>query len=461
METSTNLTFSPGFKRLLSVIAALIGVIGIKRIVESFFAPEIYRKDFIQEYLMAKAILKGVNPYLPLPDLASLCLSVADYNNVANYNVLKHPTPHSPVVGLLSLPLGFLSYEKAAIVWLVFELACLLIAICLVLRWWGKPFKAATAVALLGIALGWMPVIEDLWLGQLGACLLPLLLGAWLALRAERNVLGGALLGGVIALKLMAWPIVIFLALRRKWGGVVAAVVVAVVTNLLAMAALGVNCVKNYYFNIGPQIAAAYRSHDCNYSSWTLGERLFAGYGYHFAVPPLWPSATLASIGAYVVPSVILLFGLALALRASNFDTAFGLLIGVGILVNPVAWTHYLILAAIPIAIIARRLWEMGFPKRMSYLAFCLWLPSMVNNGGLAHFALLFTILTTPEGVHVIPAAAGLLTLIPAVALIGLLWLVWRLDRAPQGRGATGSELNRLSDRTDTTLGIAVEGYRI
>ena len=72
METnaSLKLTLSPGFKRLLLLLAALNGLVGIKRIIESFLAPDIYRKDFVSGYLMAKAMLNGVNPYLPLPELA-------------------------------------------------------------------------------------------------------------------------------------------------------------------------------------------------------------------------------------------------------------------------------------------------------------------------------------------------------------------------------------------------------
>src|SRR5262249_62111906 len=106
-------------------------------------------------------------------------------------------TPSPPVVGLLSLPFGFLSYQAAAVVWLIFELACLLGSVLLLSRWWGKPIKAGTTAALFGVALGWAPIVEELWLGQLSSCLLLLLLGAWHTLRDERTLKGGAMLGGL------------------------------------------------------------------------------------------------------------------------------------------------------------------------------------------------------------------------------------------------------------------------
>jgi len=433
MKASSNLTFSPGFKRLLFVIAAFSGLIGIKRIVESFFPPEIYKKDFIQEYLMAKAILEGVNPYLPLPDLAGIWMSYADYNE------LKHPTPHPPFVGLLGLPFGYLSYEKASIAWLIFELICLLAVILLILRWWGKPAKAATMAILLLIALGWIPVIEDLWFGQLTICLLLLLVGAWLSLREEKNLLGGALLGGLIALKLMAGPIVIFLALRRKWSVVFSAGAVVVAANLLAAGVLGTNCVKYYYLEVCPLLASIYRSHDVNYSSWTIGERFFAEFGKNFVAPPLFSSAYLAWLFTYLIPAAVLLLGLRLALKVEHFDTAFGLLVGVAILVSPIAWTHYLILISIPMMIIAQRLWLLGLPRRMSYLVFCLWLLISIAGTAYSYIARLVISHITPGGFPVVTFVAGLVTLIPAVALSGLLWIVWRLDhvKTPQNDEVT------------------------
>jgi hypothetical protein len=34
----------------------------------------------------------------------------------------------------------------------------------------------------------------------------------------------------------------------------------------------------------------------------------------------------------------------------------------------------------------------------------------------------------TPDGLPIVPFAAGLITLIPAMALTGLLWTLWRSD---------------------------------
>lgn len=424
MKTTAKLQFSPGFKRLLLILGLLNGVLGVRQIVSSLAAPAVYQKDFLSPYLMAKAISHGVNPYLPLHELASVWLSHA------NYERFKHPTPHPPLVGLFSVPLGFLSYETAATIWLLLELLCLTAALAYFVRWWGAPLKASTLACLLLVALGWLPVIEDLWFGQFGACLLLLLLGAWHALRNDKQIWGGVMLGGLIALKLTAWPVVIYLMLRRQWRSVFSAGAIVLLAHLLAVAVMGWQPVKDCYVSAGPQVAALYRSFEFNYSAWTVGQRVFAGIGDQVWIPPLWPSGALASLCMLVVPVALLLTGLTMALRAASFDTAFSFLVGVGILVNPVAWPHYLLWVSIPLAVMARQLWLNGWPRRMSYFAFgCLLaMTSATAIYGLAVNWLLAQ--TAPRGTLVVPFAVGTLTFVPALALLALLAGLWRLERA-------------------------------
>src|SRR5262245_10385641 len=207
----------PDLKTLLLLLAAFNGFMGILVVKGSFSSPEIYVKDFAQEYLMAKAILSGVNPYLPVPELARIWLPESDYHTI------KHPSLHPPIAGLLCLPLGLLSYRQASLIWLAFELICLTAAILLILRWLSQPMKPLFVVTALFLALGFTPVMYELKYGQLNACMLVLLIGSWLTLRSGKEWTGGTLLGAVIALKWIAWPIILFLMLRRRWKSVIAA----------------------------------------------------------------------------------------------------------------------------------------------------------------------------------------------------------------------------------------------
>ncbi len=432
MQDTTRLTISPGFRRVLLWLALGNCLVGVMRVVGSFQAPDIYRKDFISVYLLANATRHGINPYLPLPTLTEKWLGYA------NYHSLRHPSPHPPLVALGGLPLSWLSYESAAVVWLMFELFCLLASLWLLLRWWQPPVTKKRLAILSLMLLGWAPLVEDLWYGQFSTSLLLLLLGAWWALRQGKDALGGALLGGMVALKLTAWPIVLFLLVRRCWRGVLSAGAVAALANLLAVAVLGWDCVRDYYLKIGPSVGALYRLHDTNYSTWTIGQRLFADFGYNLSLSSPWPSPFLAQLTTVLIPLAVLAGALWLARKATHFDTAFALLTGVSILVSPIAWTHYLLLAVVPLAVLLRRLQTEGWPRRESYAAFCCTLLFSLPVTMYSNLSVLFARGATADGTPIVPFAAGWFTLMPGIALSGLLYLLWRTERqrAPQPAAA-------------------------
>jgi hypothetical protein len=435
-------TFSPGFRRMLPFILIIFTLNGGRRILESFQPPDLYRKDFIQEYLMAKAILEGVNPYLPLPDLIDRWIGV-------NKTALLHPTPHPPIVGILSLPLGFLDYRSAALTWLGIELLCLTGAIILLMEWWGARITTVRLVIALGAALGWMPVIEELWLGQFSAMLLLLLLAAWSALRKEQDGKAGAFLGLMLALKFSGWPLLLFLLIRRRWNAVIAAGIVFLLANLIPLFCLGIQCVSEYYLKVAPLISEIYRHHEGNLSAWTIGQRVFNGFGVNMYLQPLVASSLLTKAATILIPIGALLSGLWLALKAKSFDTAVGIMTIIGIWINPISWTHYLVLSAIPSAIIAKRLSCEGWPKDRCYRLIGILLSFTIAISTYLALAGHFTNQSTPDGLPVVPFAAGLLILIPVAGLGGLLWMIWRSDqtetRTEPGYATTGRRIAAFS----------------
>ena len=60
----------------------------------------------------------------------------------------------------------------------------------------------------------------------------------------------------------------------------------------------------------GPQISALYRTHDANFSAWTVGQRLFGEAGFNFVMTPLWSAPLLAKALNLLVPLLILNAGL-------------------------------------------------------------------------------------------------------------------------------------------------------
>lgn len=420
--------FSPGFRRLLPLLSLLFAISGIAKIADSFTSAGLRQKDFLSPYLMARAIHDGRNPYQPMPDLART------YLNLSEFTEYEHMTPHTPFMGMLLSPFGLLDYKTAALLWAIVEIACLLGALALLCRWWDGNSSLSRIALLSGFAIGWLPVFDDLWSGQIGLLILLLFTGAWLALRGGNDEKGGALLGALFALKLMAWPLLFFLLLRRRWRALVAASAVVILVHLAAMVVMGVDPVAECYLRAGPQVAKLYRTHTMNLSAWTWGQRLFGDWGWAIHTAPLRRSQSLASALTYLAPFFVAVASIVTALRARSFDAAFSILLLAGMVLNPVGWQHYFALALIPIFIVAKKGWD-GELSRRDILLICMSvIPLSIGQFMYLLLASLFSSGTASDGVLIIPWWAGMITLVPVAGLIGLGCALLQAEQARSGR---------------------------
>lgn len=407
-------------KVLLLVFACCFSLAGIAITSQFLATPE--KKDLRQGYLLAQAMAHGVDPYLPSPELGKLWLPELPFIG------LPHPTPHPFAVGWLCLPLTPLRFEQAAIVWLLFQLVCLAISILLLLRIFGLALGRWQITAIYFLVLGWWPLILELSWGQLNLCLLVLFLGAWQALRQGKDGLGGILLGSLLLVKLVGWPIVLWLALQRRWRGVWAAGLFWAGAHMLAVGLHGWGMVQDYYTKVGPQVSAIYRVFLVNISVWTIGQRLFGQFGQSLASPPLWESPLLVKALTLLAPAVVLALALRAALRVRHFDTAIVLLMGISPVLNPIAWQHCFLLTTPALALLLHRLYILHWPRRMTFVVVLLVIAISVPHTDYIDFAELFNQGSNAKGQAPVPALPALLTLAPLVALCFLLWLLARLD---------------------------------
>ncbi len=282
------------------------------------------------------------------------------------------------------------------------------------------------------VAISTSPVWTDLILGQLMIPLLLLLSGSWLSLKQSKDRRAGALLGLSLALKLMGLPILLFLAIRRRWGAVLPAVVTVAVANLFCVPLMGLSPVLKYYFNVSGMMFPLYRAAASNISLWTIGWRLFDGTGSPVIVllqaPPLIHAPATAALVSVALPVVVLAVVLIAALQTRDQSSAFGMLICLSILIHPIAWNHYLVLMAIPVLVAARRLSERGFPSPQFILLLCLGLilglpPEQINQAQLH-----FTQHLLPNGEAFVTFAGSLLGLSYTIAVVAVVWFLKRLD---------------------------------
>lgn len=420
------------FRTLFLIALALLALASLRFSAETLVGENIYYKDFMQEYFLVRASLDHLDPYQPFEDLAGY------YLGGRAQMILPHPTPHPPPVAVFGLPLGFLSYETAARAWYFLELACVGLSVYLALGWLGKrPSFLLTAFITL-LVCAWRPLMEDLSWGQFGTILLILMTGAWQALRARKDLLGGFLLGCALALKLFAWPVAIYLLVRRNWRALGAAAATGLAANLAAGLLMGFDRLLLYYTRVSAQVTVIYRAHEGNFSLWTVGWRLFDGTGSPnlsaISAPALFPSPLLARLVWVGLPLAALLVGLWMACRVRDFDSAFAILVGLSIVDSPVVWIHYFILAAIPLLVLGRRLAQLDFPQGKSLAAFAMALLITYPRQYIVPWMQRFQLAPGTSQVLQVSFWTSLVTLIPTVLILGITWLVWRLDTTAPAR---------------------------
>ena len=327
-----------------------------------------------------------------------------------------------------------MSYEHAPVVWFFFELICLSVSVVLLLRWLGLEKRGTLASLSALLILVWTPIAYELIFGQLTALLFFLMVGAWQALRSGKDIRGGVFLGTAVAVKLMPWPLIIFLMLRRKWRAACAAITTTIVANVAVATLIGFDRMAHYYLKIGSSVSELYHAYSWNISLWTIGWRVFDGTGSQVIdgvnAPPLFNVPAIAPFISIALSFTVLLFGLAFAFKARNFDTSFGIVVCLMILVSPAAWNHYLIITLIPFVVVVQNLSFLNWPGKETYITLCIFISFFIPSHGLHKLISLLAGNVIGGGlVQTCTFIVSLVSLLPTIALLGLLWLVWRLDR--------------------------------
>jgi len=414
-------------RTLLLLIVVLAGLFQLGLTLRSLTVPDVYRKDFIQEYLLARAVVAHADPYLPVSTLADQFLGVLPVP------VFPHATPHPPPVALFTLPLALVRYETAATLWLAFELFCLCGSAWLLVACIQRRSSWGTLVLLTAATVAWAPVYVGLVVGQLMTLLLLLLSGCWLALRRNKQRLAGALLGLTLALKLMGIPLLLFFVVSKRWRTVVSAVVTAGCVNLVSIFLIGFDRVISYYLTVSGALFPLYRSAVHNISLWSIGWRLFDGTGspvdLSIKAPPLAHAPVVAALVSAIVPIAFLSIGIAMALRCRNTDTSFGILVAASVLFHPVAWSHYLVLMAIPMVVAIQQLEKLKFPGRECFILLGVMLVLGIPSLQLHDFQVSFGELQK-SGATAVPFIVGLFGLVYSIGILILISLLWYFDQS-------------------------------
>ena len=248
-----------------------------------------------------------------------------------------NPAVYPPLFVVLSVPLALLPVGVAAWVWSAVLAGCVAAALRIVgVRDWRCYM----------VALSWPAVLHGLLWGNLSLVLLVPVAVAWRY--RHRAVVAGTAVGFAIAAKLFVWPLVIWLALTRRFRAAAVAVVSTAALVLGAWALVGFDGLRRY-----PDLLRVTQDF---YAERSLS---FSGFAAMLGAPSR--VVTLAPVLAGIV-----LVGLAVVVvrRPDGDRRAFAALVGACSVASPIVWPNYLALLIVPIAATWPRLgpaWLAGY----------------------------------------------------------------------------------------------------
>jgi Glycosyltransferase family 87 len=259
----------------------------------------------------ARAVLHGHSPYAHM--------TTSYFRSHSNSYLLP------PLFAELAVPLGALPFGVAFGIWTGLSVAAFIAALYLV----GLRSKLCFALALLSF-----PLLDNLVLGQLSAFMA---LGYALVWHyRNRRYLPGVVVAFLIVLKLLAWPLLIWLAVSKRGH--------AALAGLLTVAALGVTSWAIVGF------------HGVHYlfRGLSIDARLSHSHSVTSVLVDLGLPHVVGVAAAFAVGGLFVAWAVRAALRGRD-ASAFAAAIAAGIYASPLVHPHYLLLVLVALAIVQPR----------------------------------------------------------------------------------------------------------
>lgn len=307
----------------------VVSFIFVSYAIYRIFRPEVW--DFVCFYLYGKVAVSGHNFYLPENFhlvFNSLDLPFSDYGNFVP-EVLNVGFPYPPPTMLYFVPLGFLSFKTALIVWTVFILLFVFGCLYLINKMFFKNCKLNDFLLVSTLSFILLPSLKTITSLQTNFILLFLLL-------LMRKYADKKISGIFLTLALFTKPYMaifgLFFLFRLNWQ----AIIYFIVSTFIL---IGVTLV---FFGKGPFISYMFDN-----PLHRLPEYVFHGTVYQSLYAILIRNNLIASetkaIYAYIVAGVLSITGCYLfyLLKRKLCDFMWAVLLLVGLMIYPGMLSHY------------------------------------------------------------------------------------------------------------------------
>ncbi len=293
------------------------------------------------------------------------------------YDTLIYPLP-SLFPMMLVRKFGLGAHELRVLAWTSWlAVIGVLLAVLMIarqeLRRRGGSLSAASVVALVVLWAGFYPLFKGYGLGNASTFLtLAFAVLLWLWARGNERS-GGVVLAAMMMVKPQFVLLVVWFALRRKWGALVSALLFAVVMFAISFAVFGVHNNLDY-LKVLSSLSHKAQSHYGNQSMFgTLNRMTFHGENlpYHpFVYSPYIPWIYNVTVATSLLLAALGLFFPWGKLKGSAGDL--GAMAILSVAASPMAWEHHygLIIAVLAWTWFAYGCWQRKAPWLLALSAF-------------------------------------------------------------------------------------------
>jgi hypothetical protein len=336
------------------VVAVLVALWQGPAFVKSLRPPRNYLCDFVQDWASARNWCEARPIY---EDQERSLARYLDFRRDPNNPTDRWFLPvnaHPPTSVLLAVPLAWLDYPEAVLVWNLLSLLALAASLWLMNRQLLCTSSPWTILPLMTFLLLCGPFRQHVIQGQLTLVLLLLLTGAWVADRTNRPTLAGILVGTAMAIKLFPGFMLLYFLVRRQWKAVAMTALAFSALTGLTLGLAGTETYRDYISEVMP-LVKGFEGSWLNASFAGFWSRLFNPATVEYHVRVLWPIPSLAQAGTLLCQlAVVVLLGWTVSLvrTRTERDLAFGLVMVGMMLVSPITWDHYFLLLILPVVLV-------------------------------------------------------------------------------------------------------------
>ena len=326
--------------------------------------------DFFQDWSSARNVLAGRPAYLPLSDSVSRYFPRVEGRTPPTAHLLWNAHPPTSVLAIL--PLALLDYPRAGTLWNVTSLIALAASLVLIARDLNIALPAWSILPMVTLGLLCSPTRTQISQGQWNAPLLLLLTLAWVEERRGRDSRAGIWIGIAATLKLFPIFFLFYYVIWRRWRAVIAGFVVVVTLSVITVAFLGLDAFPTYFDRVLPTLDL-FRSEWDNASLLAFWTKNLAAGASHYGlyVEPVIKVPVLARAGIILSYASVLATTFLFIHRPCTCsddkhkygDLCYSLTMVAMLLLAPICWDHYLLLLALPLALIWSGLGQSSVPR--------------------------------------------------------------------------------------------------